>query len=132
VASWIALLKRVGSLTCLQAIGMYPHIREAPDLQHRWVTKCTIPCYINAVTVSSVPADLNGLKICRAHLILDWLTTLLAMFSLPCSFFIGTCPGLAVPTHYPNHQSNLNLESELWIALLEFPFQFECIDHQVA
>jgi hypothetical protein len=52
------------TLTCFQAVEIYLYAREALSMQHRCGNRC-------ASTVSSLPADLNGLKAHNAHFILD-------------------------------------------------------------
>jgi hypothetical protein len=72
-----------------------------------------IPCCKSAPTLSSVPADLNGLKVHNAHLIVySWPGS-----SLLCSFCICISPGSAAHVHHLNCPSPLVQESELSLAV---------------
>lgn len=71
------------SLTCLKATGINSYTRQAPNMWKRYGSNSSTNCYKSPSTVSSVPADLNCLKVPSAHLILDWFIKFLARFQFP-------------------------------------------------
>ena len=58
------------TLTCLQALGIYPLARQAVKMAEMSLQRSTL-CYKSAGTISSLPVDLNGLNVHITHQILD-------------------------------------------------------------
>jgi hypothetical protein len=71
-----------------------------------------IPSCKSARTISSVPADLNGLKAPNAHLILYYQLHSWPGFSLPWSFCVFISPGSAASC--PSFESSVSIGSGKW------------------
>jgi hypothetical protein len=61
-------------------MGINPYAMQVLYMRHRCGTRSSALCCKSAGTIPSVPADLYGLKVSTAHLILDWVIR----FCWPC------------------------------------------------